>query len=130
MIITLKQLDKRGACKGQRDLFEKLFGASVEITKELCIKHASDFDWTWATKNFLSAPAQVEYGKACAPAQVEYDKACASALVEYGKARASAHVEYDKARAPAQVEYDKARASAQVEYGKACASAFADAALP
>ena len=107
MIITLKQLDNRGACKGQRDLFEKLFGASVEITKELCIKHASDFDWTWATKNFLSASAQVEYDKACASAQVEYDKACA----------------------PAQVEYDKACAPAWAEYDKACASAFADAAL-
>ena len=130
MIITLKQLDKRSACKGQRDLFEKLFGASVEITKELCIKHASDFDWTWATKNFLSAPAQVEYGKARASAQVEYSKACASARVEHGKARASAQVEYDKACASAAAEYDKALASAQVEYGKACASAFADAALP
>ena len=108
MIITLKQLDKRSACTGQRDLFEKLFGASVEITKELCIKHASDFDWTWAARNFLSA----------------------SAWAEYDKARASAQVEYDKARASAAAEYNKARASAQVEYGKARASAFADAALP
>ena len=82
MIITLKQLDKRSACTRQRDLFEKLFGASVEITKELCIKHASDFDWTWATKNFLSAPAQVEYDKARASAQVEYGKACASAFAD------------------------------------------------
>ena len=82
MIITLKQLDKRSACTGQRDLFEKLFGASVEITKELCIKHASDFDWTWAAKNFLSAPAQVEYDKALASAQVEYGKACASAFAD------------------------------------------------
>ena len=68
MIITLKQLDRRGACKEQRNLFEKLFGASVEITKELCIKHASDFDWAWAARNFLGASARAEYNKACASA--------------------------------------------------------------
>ena len=82
MIITLKQLDKRGACTEQRDLFEKLFGAAVDITKELCIKHASDFDWTWAARNFLSDPAWAKYNKACAPAWAKYDKACASAFAD------------------------------------------------
>ena len=119
MIITLKQLDKRSACTGQRDLFEKLFGASVEITKELCIKHASDFDWTWAARNFLSAPARAEF-----------DKARASAVAEYGKACASARAELDKACALAWAEYGKACASAWAELDKARASAFADAALP
>ena len=118
MIITLKQLDKRGACTEQRDLFEKLFGAAVDITKKLCIKHASDFDWTWAARNFLSAPARAEF-----------DKARASAVAEYGKACASAWAEYDKACAPARAEYDKACAPAWAEYDKVCASAFADAAL-
>ena len=82
MIITLKQLDRRDACTGQRDLFEKLFGASVEITKELCIKHASDFDWTWAARNFLSDPARAKYNKAYTSARAEFDKVCASTFAD------------------------------------------------
>ena len=82
MIVTLKQLDKLDACTGPRNLFEKLFGASVEITKDLCLKHASDFDWAWAADNLLGASARAEYDKACASAWAEYDKACASAFAD------------------------------------------------
>ena len=127
MIITLKQLDKRDACMEQRDLFEKLFGAAVGITKELCIKHAPDFDWIWMARNFLSASAGVEFDKARASARAESNKAYASARAEYNKACASAGV--DKVCALAWAEFDKAWASARAEYNKACASAFADAAL-
>ena len=96
MIVTLKQLDKLDACTGPRNLFEKLFGASVEITKDLCLKHASDFDWAWAADNLLGASARAEYDKVCASAWAEYDKVCAPAWAEYDKVCASAWAEYVK----------------------------------
>jgi hypothetical protein len=38
-----------------------LFGESVEVTEELSIYHADDFDWYWAANNLLSPEAQSKY---------------------------------------------------------------------
>lgn len=66
--ITLARLRARGACKDQLALFKKLFGGQVEITVELCVKHAADFDWGWAARNLLTAPARAAYEAATAGA--------------------------------------------------------------
>jgi hypothetical protein len=107
MTITLKMLRLKGACKDQVKLFKDTFGESVFVTRELCEKFASLFDFKWTALSFLSA----------------------SAWVEYEEARASALAEYEKARASAWAEYEEVCASAWAEYRKVSATAFYDAAL-
>lgn len=51
--ISLRQLKRLGACKEKAALFKKLFGNKVEVTEEMCIKHARDFDFAWAADKFL-----------------------------------------------------------------------------
>lgn len=55
MLYRLKQL---GACDGQVQLFEQLFGDAVQVTEELCIKHAGVFDWQWASEKLLKDSAK------------------------------------------------------------------------
>ena len=100
---TLKELE---ACSEQVELFEKLFGDSVEVTEELCLKHAGDFDWDFA-RQLLSGPARAEYDKVCGPALAEYNKVCGLALAEYDKVCGLALAEYDKVCGLALAEYDK-----------------------
>ncbi len=59
--LTLITLKTNNACNEQVELFQKLFGDSVEITPELCIKHANDFDFTWAANNLLSKSSLYKY---------------------------------------------------------------------
>ena len=72
-ILTLKTLKEKGACESALTKFNSLFGESVEVTVDLCIKHVGDFDWGWA-RCLLSATARAEYKKSRATAQAEYDK--------------------------------------------------------
>ena len=93
MKITVKQLRDLGACAEQVEMFECLFGASVEVTEALCVKHAQDFGvgaWDWAAGHLLSPSARAEYEAAVAPARAEYEAARAPAWAEYGAARARA----------------------------------------
>ena len=53
MRVTAELLRAKDACEDQVNMFESLFPEGVEITQELCVKHAGDFDWNWAAKNFL-----------------------------------------------------------------------------
>ena len=123
-ILTLKTLESLDACSRQRYLFRSKFGDSVEITESLCESVASDFDWSWAAQNLLSAPALAEYNRVCAPALAEYNRVCAPALAEYDRVRAPAWDEYDRVRAPALAEYDRVCAAALAEYDRVCAITF------
>ena len=66
--LTVKHLVELKACSLQVDLFQRLFGSSVEVTEELCLKHYSEFDWDWAAKHFLTDPALAAYERTTAPA--------------------------------------------------------------
>ena len=66
--ITLKMLIAKKACSGQLEIFAKLFPDGVMITREVCIQHASTFDWDFAAQAFLGAPAQAAYESATAAA--------------------------------------------------------------
>ena len=68
MRITLSQLKSLNACKSQVDKFSELFGESVDVTPELCVSHAQDFDWGWAAKNLLTDSAWAEYKRVTARA--------------------------------------------------------------
>ena len=121
MKITLKMLE--GACKPQRDLFSELFGEEVELTLELCIEHAAEFDWYWAAQNLLSPKATAEYDNAIAPASEAFNKAFDSASAEYKKAYDSACADYKKAIDSASAAYKKAIDSASAAYKKAISTA-------
>jgi hypothetical protein len=77
--LTAEILKKAGAWCGQFFLFKELFPKGAEITEELCVKHAYDFDWAWAAENLLSAPARAEYDRVTAPARAECDRVTAPA---------------------------------------------------
>ena len=99
MTIVMAKLllkDLKGACAEQRTLFKQHFGKGGEVTLTKVLSVASDFNWNWAARHLLSAPALAEYGKAIAPARAEYGKVCATAWAEYGKVCATALAEYDK----------------------------------
>ncbi len=140
--ITVTQLRNLGACKEQVDKFAGLFGGSVTVTIKLCVEHAQDFCWVWASSKLLGAveeaecykteaAARGEYFRALAAAQEEYDKVLVPARAEYraapNSARTVACAKYDKARTVACTEYFKARTAACDEYDKVCAAAFARA---
>ena len=137
MKITLSMLEK--ACEPQRALFAELFGQEVELTLELCIEHADQFNWYWAAGNLLPQKAcaafekayysaRAAFDKAIAPAQAAYNKARESAIAEYDKAIATASAGLDKALATALAAYSKALDSARAAYSKARATAFFNAA--
>jgi len=104
MKIAVKQLRALGACAEQVEMFECLFGASVEVTEALCVKHAQDFGvgaWDWAAGHLLSPSAWAEYKAATATALATYEAARAPARATYEAARATAWAEYEAARARA-----------------------------
>ncbi len=108
--ITLTQLRNAGACKDQRVKFAEMFGESVEITEELCVKHAQDFSFPWASKNFLTAQARAEYDRVMAQAQDEFDRVMAQAQDEFDRVTAQARAEYDRVMAQARDEFDRVTA--------------------
>ena len=101
MNITIQMLHDKGACPDQVALFEELFGDVVEVTEEACIAVAGSFDWAWAARNLLTAPARVEYERVTAPARVEYERVTAAAWAEYERVTAAAWAEYDRVTAAA-----------------------------
>jgi hypothetical protein len=95
-VITAKLLVSMGACHEQVKLFRKLFGTSVKVTLKGCVKAASQFDFNWAAKNLLSAPAYAEYQRVRAPAYAECQRVTDAAYAEYQRVRDAAYAEYQK----------------------------------
>ena len=112
MKITIRQLKKLKACQSQLDLFISSGLDGVEITVELCIKHAQDFDWNWAATRLLSRPAWAEYNRVTAPARAEYNRVAASARAEYNRVKNLALAEYQRVTALALADLKTAQAKA------------------
>lgn len=73
--VTLGLLAELGACGSQRREFENLFGNEpVEVTPELCEKHAETFDWDWASRNMLTRDQFREYLRRYGAAKREYER--------------------------------------------------------
>ena len=133
MIITLEMLRQKHACRDQVARFKELFGDAVEVTVELVVKHAQDFDWDWAARSLLSAAGYSAYNAARAKSRRAYAAATAKSRRAYAAALAAATDEarlaYDAARAEARLAYDAATAGPRCAYNAACARAFAEAAI-
>jgi hypothetical protein len=124
--LTLATLTAHDACAGQVRLFSKLYGNSLNVTVERCVAVAERFDWDWASRYLLSAPALAEYERVRAPAWAEYQRVRAPAWAEYERVRAPAWAEYDRVWAPARAEYQRVRAPAWAEYQRVSAPAWAE----
>ena len=75
--ITLAQLVEADACQEQVDLFQSTFGESVELTLELCVKHAYDFSFCWAGDNLLNRNKRAAFQAAKGPQYAAYRAAVA-----------------------------------------------------
>ena len=126
MRITLAQLYAANACLEQVALFESMFGEEVEVTIDLCIKHALDFDFMWAIHNLLSEKAMVDSAKARLNALNAIIAARRQATDDYNNVVKAAKDE-DGTILAAFYTYREARRVADVNYRKAIAIAFADA---
>ena len=92
--LTLETLLKRGACADQCQRFADTFGNSVDVTPELCVSVADQFDWAWAVWRLLSPEAQAEHERVCALARAEYERVRDSAQAKYERVYAPAWAEY------------------------------------
>jgi hypothetical protein len=90
MKITLKQLRSLGACDEQVYLFEKLFGAEVELTEALILEYGGQFNLSWLAMKLFKGDIRAEYQKSCELISAEHQKALGPTLAEYQKARALA----------------------------------------
>ena len=104
MKITVDMLRKVAACTSQIQLFEQLFPEGVTPTVAVCVEHASKFDWDFASRKFLLAPALAQYKAATAPAWAQYEAATAPAWAQYEAAKAQAWAQYKAAKAQAWAE--------------------------
>ena len=130
MRITLEMLEARGACKNQYKLFVRLFPDGVEITEELCVKHAQDLDFEWAARHLLGSPTRKAYDEAIAPHWEAYEQETALHLKAYNEAIAPHLKAYDEATAPHWKAFDEAIAPHRKAFDKAIAphrKAFAEA---
>ena len=109
-ILKLATLVELGACESQTGLFKEKFGESVQVTEELCEKVAALFDFDWAARHLLTAPARAEYERVRALARAEYARRDAQACVEYECATAPACAEYERVRVLACAESERVMA--------------------
>ena len=124
MRITLEMLKAHKACKNQYKLFAELFPDGVEITEELCAKHAQDFDFEWAARHLLSPPMWKACYEAIARHREAYDEAIAPLLKTLDEATAPHRRVYDEAVAPHRKAFDEAIAPHRKTFSEALAREF------
>ena len=64
--ITVRQLNRRGACLSQITEFRMRFGREAEVTVVACAIVCHDFDFEWATAELLHDDHSLEVEKAVA----------------------------------------------------------------
>ena len=97
MRITLEMLKAHNACKDQYKLFADLFPGGMEVTEELCAKHAQDFDFEGSARHLLNIPMWKAFDEAIAPARKAYEQAIATHQKAYDEAIATHQKAYDEA---------------------------------
>lgn len=90
MKVTVRMLKAKGACSNQVELFKSLFPNGVEVTEEVCVANADNFDWNWAANNLLTPLQLAKYQRIEAPARADFKRITASARAEYKRITASA----------------------------------------
>ena len=87
--ISAAQLQALGACLDQVERFHEIFGAGeVVITRELCIHHAQEFDWSWAAMYLLTKRGRADYEAKHALLDADYEARRAPLNADYQAKRA------------------------------------------
>jgi hypothetical protein len=129
MFITSELLREKQACTEQIKLFSSLFPMGTEVTEELCVRHAKDFNWDWATASLLPPSAREAYNEAVRLAYEALGEAIRLAYEAYSEAFRFAYGAYSDAVRSARERYGDATRSARERYDEATARAFARAVL-
>lgn len=132
MRITVKQLERLGACDEQVCLFATYFGKSAEVTRENCLAAADmGLSFEWAAQNLLSLDARhLFYAGTVGPLR-EYHAAVAPIHQLFSVATRRERAEFDAAgaRAHAALEARKGLGFAAYEREVKAAMATRDAAV-
>ena len=111
MRVTAELLRAKDACEDQVDLFESLFPAGVEITHELCVKYAGDFDWNWATNNLLPIRVLADYDAKNAMVWADYEAKHVALWADYDAKYAAIWKDYDAKHDALRADYEAERTS-------------------
>jgi hypothetical protein len=104
--INAQLLKKLGACLGQIEIFEIIFGDSdAPLSVKTAVKHAHDFDWNWSACNLLTEENRETYMKARATLLKTYDETIAPLCENYHKAVAPMQKTYEETIAPLKKTY-------------------------
>ena len=125
--ISAAQLQALGACLEQVERFHEIFGAGeVVITRELCIHHAQEFDWSWAAMYLLTERGRADYEARHAPLDADYEARHALLDADYEARRALLDADYEARRAPLLADYEARRALRLADYEAKRALLWAD----
>ena len=96
MFLKIQILVDKGACEGQLKSFRTLCGNAegIEVTPELCVAYALDFNWDWAAQHLLRAPLEADYQAKSAPLRDDYRAKCAPLDADYQAKSASLEADY------------------------------------
>jgi cell division septum initiation protein DivIVA len=124
--VTLERLKNKNACSEHIKLFEKHFGESVRLTREVLIAAAPQgFNLDWLAENFLNKKQRAEYKRVEADALAQCERVEADAWAEYKRVTADALAQYQRVKAPALAQYQRVETPALAEYQRVTADALA-----
>jgi hypothetical protein len=127
MQVSVRLLRCKRACTEQVEKFKELFGAqTIDVTVELCVKHAQDFDWDWAADNLLPETLRAEYYAKAAPLEAKYEAKRAPLWAEYDAKIAPLEAEYNAKVAPLEAEYNAKDVPLEAEYESKIAWLFGE----
>ena len=81
--VTLLELVQAGASLVQREKFKMLFGESIDLTLDLCVANASEFDFEWAGKHLLSNTRKETFEAAMVSHQMVYHTEVSPLYADY-----------------------------------------------
>lgn len=72
-VLTRETVEAGNPCYTYSERFEERFPESVEVTVELALSQADDWDWWWAARNLLTKDGYQEYSRRAIEAERIFD---------------------------------------------------------
>ena len=72
-VLTRETVLRGNPCEEYRERFIERFPESVEVTVELAVSQATDWDWCWAANELLTSTGKAEWFKRIGVAEQEHD---------------------------------------------------------
>jgi hypothetical protein len=124
MKITVRKLKSLGACTSQVNLFEEIFGQSVELTEAVVKEHGAKFDTNWLASKVLTSTQYADYEAKLAPLDADYQAKLAPLDADYKAKLAPLDADYKAKLALLYADYDAKRALLYADYKAKRAFAF------